>query len=240
MKLFIFSLLLAQAVSIKHRLFEKAWVNSNSDQEFKSKHQKGRYLDSNNMGLNLVQNKQVTRVVLNEIEHNKKEKLPKDMPKTDLPLDHFKDQLNDQYLGYIYLGNPPQKIKALFDTGSANMVVLTKNIDIGKPKKLFYDETKSKTYKESTRKNKYLKVGYGTGGLDAHFVTDDLRVGSLYLKDAEFAYVDKQKGVFNNGKFQAIVGLAHESLKLAAATPKPIVYQMADHKTIKNKIFAFY
>ena len=137
-------------------------------------------------------------------------------PKAEVPLDHFKDRLNDQYLGYIYLGNPPQKIKALFDTGSANLVVLTKNVDIGKKKTLFYDETKSKTYKPSDRKDKFFRVNFGTGGLDAHFVRDDLKVGNLFLKEAEFAYVDKQNDVFTTDKFQAIVGLAHESLKLAA------------------------
>jgi hypothetical protein len=179
-------------------------------------------------------------VVLNEIETVEKDKVKRDNPKAEVPLDHFKDKLNDQYLGYIYLGNPPQKIKALFDTGSANMVVLTKNVDIGKKKTSFYDETKSKTYKPSPRQDKFFRVNYGTGGLDAHFVLDDLRVGNLLLKEAEFAYVDKQNNVFSTDKFQAIVGLAHESLKLGAAAPKPMVYQMQDHQTIKNKIFAFY
>lgn len=62
------------------------------------------------------------------------------------------------------------------------MVVLTKNADIGKKKTLFYDETKSTTYKESKIKDKFFRVKYSTGGLDAHFVLDDLRVGDLLLK----------------------------------------------------------
>jgi pepsin A len=100
----------------------------------------------------------VTRVILNEIENTNKDNLNQNIPKADVPLHHVKDQLNDQYIGYIYLGNPPQKIKALFDTGSANMVVLTKNVDIGKKKTLFYDETKSTTYKESKIKDKFFRV----------------------------------------------------------------------------------
>ena len=45
-----------------------------------------------------------------------------------------------QYFGEIYIGNPPQKIKALFDTGSSNTWVVSSALKPGG-----YDKTKSST-----------------------------------------------------------------------------------------------
>jgi hypothetical protein len=36
------------------------------------------------------------------------------------------------YVSDIFVGNPPQKIRALFDTGSANTWILNKNTDLGR------------------------------------------------------------------------------------------------------------
>lgn len=45
----------------------------------------------------------------------------------------------------IFVGNPPQKIRALFDTGSTNTWILNKNTDIGGPKEFSYDDKASST-----------------------------------------------------------------------------------------------
>ena len=34
---------------------------------------------------------------------------------------------NQQYVGYIYMGTPPQKMKMLFDTGSPLMYIVTES-----------------------------------------------------------------------------------------------------------------
>lgn len=60
------------------------------------------------------------------------------------------------FLTDLEVGNPPQKIRAVFDTGSTNMWVLNKKTPLGKggmaqePKKeRFYDESLSQTYKKT-------------------------------------------------------------------------------------------
>ena len=45
----------------------------------------------------------------------------------------------------IYIGNPPQPIKALFDTGSANTFILNSATDIGFKKQRSYDDKASST-----------------------------------------------------------------------------------------------
>ena len=64
---------------------------------------------------------------------------------------HLEQQnlFNNAYVSDIFIGNPPQKVRALFDTGSSNLWVLNAKTDIGHPKVFAYDETKSKTYKKT-------------------------------------------------------------------------------------------
>jgi hypothetical protein len=56
------------------------------------------------------------------------------------------------YTSYIYIGNPPQKLRALFDTGSSNMWVASDMVQ-GKEKfgipHSYYSMAKSNTSRES-------------------------------------------------------------------------------------------
>lgn len=49
----------------------------------------------------------------------------------------------------IFVGNPPQKIRALFDTGSTNTWILNKNTEIDGPKEYSYDNLASSTSKKT-------------------------------------------------------------------------------------------
>ena len=53
------------------------------------------------------------------------------------------------------MGNPPQKVRALFDTGSSNLLILNKKAKVGKDNKsseFAYDDTKSSTAKRTDKK----------------------------------------------------------------------------------------
>lgn len=63
------------------------------------------------------------------------------------------------------------------------MIVLTKKIENGK-KITYYDSSKSSTFKRWPNNNNILSVNFESGKMTARFVSDDLRVGSLHLKDA--------------------------------------------------------
>ena len=75
----------------------------------------------------------------------------------------------------IFVGNPPQKIRALFDTGSTNTWILNKNTEIDGPKEYSYDNAASTTSKKTEQK---AKTTFGSGSLAGHFYIDDLRIGT--------------------------------------------------------------
>jgi len=145
----------------------------------------------------------------------------------------------------MYVGNPPQKIRALFDTGSTNTWVLNKktNIGEGKEKQFSYDETASTSHKKTDQK---AHITFGSGSLAGHFVTDDMRVGScdekssgqIHIKNQKFGNVEMQKTIFTGSNFEAIVGLAYPAL--AEKGVVPVFDEMINQKLLKDNIFAFY
>jgi hypothetical protein len=71
--------------------------------------------------------------------------------KTDQPMINLQD---NAYIAELSVGTPPQKIRALFDTGSTNAWILNKKTPLanGQESQFSYDETKSSTYKPVTPK----------------------------------------------------------------------------------------
>lgn len=70
-------------------------------------------------------------------------------PKNDGKLAIQQDNLEDfAYVSDIYVGNPPQKLRALYDTGSTNTWVLNQKTPLpgNAPKMYAYDDTSSCTH----------------------------------------------------------------------------------------------
>jgi len=132
---------------------------------------------------------------------------------------------DNAYVSDLFVGNPPQKIRALFDTGSTNTWILNKNTDIGgKEKELSYDNAASTSAKKTDQK---AHITFGSGSLAGHFYTDDLRVGScdgksngqIHIKNQKFGNVEAQKTIFTGSNFEAIVGMAYPALAEKNVTP---------------------
>lgn len=76
----------------------------------------------------------------------------------------------------MYVGNPPQPVRALFDTGSTNTWVLSNLVDLGgASKERSYNNMTSTTAKATSQA---AKIYFGSGNLGGHFVTDDVRLGT--------------------------------------------------------------
>jgi len=88
------------------------------------------------------------------------------------------DNLEDNaYISDIYIGNPPQKLRALFDTGSTNTWVLNDKVVLpgGAMKEYSYKDQDSCS---SNKLPQRAMIQFGSGALAGHFMTDDMRVGT--------------------------------------------------------------
>ena len=81
---------------------------------------------------------------------------------------------NTSYMGDLYFGNPPQKIRAIFDTGSANPWVISKNARA----KNSFDTSKSSTFVEPAKKE-WTNISFGSGTLRGYFATDEVVLGDV-------------------------------------------------------------
>ena len=72
------------------------------------------------------------------------------------------------YVATLYVGNPPQQIRAIFDTGSSNTWILNKNtsLDDGDEKLYSYDDTVSNS---SLKTSQQAFINFASGELSGNF-----------------------------------------------------------------------
>ena len=118
--------------------------------------------------------------------------------KTDTPMVNLQD---NAYVAEIHVGTPPQKIRALFDTGSTNAWILNVKTPLsgGAKAEFSFDESKSSTYKAVSPKQG-AEITFGSGSLSGYFVTDTMTLGScssekknnkIEIKNQKFGSIDK-------------------------------------------------
>jgi len=90
----------------------------------------------------------------------------------------MKNDGNMAYMATVYLGTPPQKLRAIFDTGSSNTWVVNKKAidgDEGINVKYPYTDTESTTCKKTEQE---AHISFGSGSLSGHFYSDTMRIGA--------------------------------------------------------------
>lgn len=94
---------------------------------------------------------------------------------------------DNAYVSEFYVGNPPQKLRGLFDTGSTNTWVLNKNVELIDKhgnlveKEFSFDSESSKT---AHMLDQSAAIQFGSGSLKGHFMTDDVRLGTCDEKSS--------------------------------------------------------
>mmetsp|Transcript_36115 Transcript_36115/g.55462 ORF Transcript_36115/g.55462 Transcript_36115/m.55462 type:complete len:231 (+) Transcript_36115:339-1031(+) len=140
------------------------------------------------------------------------------------------------YMADISIGSPPQKIRGLFDTGSANTWIL--NNKVRAIDGLAYRDEKSTTAQSTAQA---AEISFGSGSLAGHFYLDDMMIGqgehAIKIKNQKFGNVESENGIFNGG-FEAVIGMAYPSLAESGVTP--VFDNMMGQKLLKNNMFAFY
>lgn len=151
-----------------------------------------------------------------------------------LPIHNFADA---QFYGPVTVGTPGKTFQVVYDTGSANLWVASKdckNCGI-KPK---YDHSKSSTY---TANGTVFDIEYGSGPVSGYVSVDNAKVADAVVKGQMFAEITDVSGLgaaFLLGHFDGILGLAFDTISVLGL---PTVFNnMIDQKLVDEPVFAFY
>jgi len=144
--------------------------------------------------------------------------------------------MNAQYYGMIDVGTPGQPVSVVFDTGSSNLWVPTKNKFLQRHN--LYKKEKSSTYQANGTK---FAIQYGSGSVKGKFVNDAVQIGPFKLDSYSFAAVDDTSGMgiaYWIAKFDGILGMGFDAL-VQGGGPAPFT-ALVNSGQLPEPVFAFY
>ena len=149
----------------------------------------------------------------------------------------LKNFANTQFVGSVGVGNPPQFLDVIFDTGSANFWVNSKLCDDDSClEHSAYDHQKSSDYETL---GYYLEVQFGTGGINGEINQDSVTLGGMQIINQPVGEITDEIGqVFADAKFSGILGLGFPSM--AAYDLSPVFDSMMNQKLLEKNIVSFY
>ncbi len=151
-----------------------------------------------------------------------------------MQLTNFK---NSQYIGQLLVGNPPQLIDMIFDTGSSNFwITSSKCRDQPCLAQKSYNSKKSYSYRKV---GKRVEVEFGSGKVKGVFSEDTVRLGELTINHQQFGEILHEKGeIFNKLKFSGILGLSFPNLSSLKYTT--LFDNIIGQRLLEKNWFSFY
>jgi hypothetical protein len=149
----------------------------------------------------------------------------------------LEDYNNQQFVGQVGIGTPPQYLSVIFDTGSGNFF-LNSNLCMAKSclSRESYDHEQSSTYSSLELD---LQVSFGSGVMEGNLCNDTLTMGGVEIPSQNFAEVIYEVGsVFYGAKFSGIMGLGFRSL--AHESTVPVFDNIIQSKILEWNVFGFY
>ncbi|CRH01267.1 plasmepsin VIII, putative [Plasmodium relictum] len=145
--------------------------------------------------------------------------------------------INRQFIGEISIGNPPQIFKVLFDTGSTNLWIPSKNCYAKAcNNKRKYDQKISKNYKLVKKRNP-VEIFFGTGKIQMIYVSDDIHLGDIKVNNQEFGVASYMSDdPFSDMLFDGLFGLGISEDN----TKKQLIYDNIPKISSKRNIFSIY
>ncbi|CAO3668846.1 unnamed protein product [Rhizopus stolonifer] len=154
--------------------------------------------------------------------------------------DQFSYNHGSGYYGKISIGTPPQSFNVVFDTGSADLWVVSSDCRsvVCQSHNVTFNSQLSNTFKNG---EDYTQIEYGTGSVNGLAGQDIVRLGNsldLAINNQSFLSILSLSQDFTSSPFQGIFGLGLP--RIATSVENPPVISMALQGILSEPLFAIY
>ncbi|CAM9163652.1 unnamed protein product, partial [Phaeothamnion confervicola] len=150
------------------------------------------------------------------------------------------DYYNNQYVGELSVGTPPQSLTVVLDTGSSDLWIPGRGCTACGNHATF-DYTKSSTYEAvrgSDGKPRAFEVDYGSGKVQGYAAIDDVTLGQLQLSGVQFGEVLYEDQMIRTFMMDGIAGLGFRGLSMVTS-PTLLELLHSGHPEVPN-LFSVY